>query len=336
MLLLFYTYFYYYYCTEYIILTNIITTITVLYTYYYTTTITYYYYLLLLLLLTTTTITYYILLLLLTTTSTIQVNFELVSERDTILKLRTLVQTKNTKLAQLKKKLIELNLAAQQHAAKVVEEVNIRKNLLNTIEHYKKNLIEREEALAEKEKDVLELRSTTRTLENFRFVLDHRLQQLSSERGPITNHIESLEKHISTMYEELVEEFNIKKINNESYNLQEQKIQWLSLDLNKIRQNVREKEQYITAFKRELNNIMSSMVVGKELEESIKLLYKKFVRGEAESKTFVKIGDHIMDKVGDLLYNNNENDDHSVLSIDTIGKLYITFLYYRESGFYCG
>ena len=28
------------------------------------------------------------------------------------------------------------------------------------------------------------------TLENFRFVLDHRLQQLSSERGPITSHIE--------------------------------------------------------------------------------------------------------------------------------------------------
>jgi hypothetical protein len=46
--------------------------------------------------------------------------------------------------------------------------VNARKQLLATIEHYKKNLVEREEALAEKEKDVLELRSTTRTLENFR------------------------------------------------------------------------------------------------------------------------------------------------------------------------
>eukprot|EP01032_Pedospumella_encystans_P021980 gene21980-24919_t len=155
------------------------------------------------------------------------VNFELASERETILKLRTLVQTKNTKLAQLKKKLIELNTSAQQHSAKVVEEVNARKALMATIEHYKKNLIEREEALAEKEKDVLELRSTTRTLENFRFVLDHRLQQLSSERGPITMHIEGLEKHIATMYEELVEEFSLKKANSEATALQEQKIAWI-------------------------------------------------------------------------------------------------------------
>ena len=164
------------------------------------------------------------------------VNYELGGERETILKLRTLVQTKNTKLAQLKKKLIELNASAQGHAKKVEAEVNERKALASTIEHYKKNLQEREEALAEKEKDVLELRSTTRTLENFRFVLDHRLQQLSSERGPITMHIEGLEKHISTMYEELVEEFTNKKSNAEATILKDQKIAWITQDLAKMRQ----------------------------------------------------------------------------------------------------
>ena len=39
---------------------------------------------------------------------------------------------------------------------------------------FSRNLQEREEALAEKERIILELRNTTRTLENFRFVLDHR------------------------------------------------------------------------------------------------------------------------------------------------------------------
>lgn len=38
--------------------------------------------------------------------------------------------------------------------------------------------------------------------------------------------------------------------------------------------------QTIAAFKRDLGNIISSMVVGKELEESVKMLYKKFVRGK--------------------------------------------------------
>lgn len=39
-----------------------------------------------------------------------------------------------------------------------------------------------------------------------RFVLDHRLQQLMEERGPITAHIEGLEAHIRGMYDELVSE----------------------------------------------------------------------------------------------------------------------------------
>ena len=57
------------------------------------------------------------------------VNYELGGERETILKLRTLVQTKNTKLAQLKKKLIELNASAQGHAKKV-ESININNRTL--------------------------------------------------------------------------------------------------------------------------------------------------------------------------------------------------------------
>lgn len=35
-------------------------------------------------------------------------------------------------------------------------------------------------------------------------MLDHRLQQLMEERGPITAHIEGLEAHIRGMYDELV------------------------------------------------------------------------------------------------------------------------------------
>lgn len=264
---------------------------------------------------------------------------ELVSERDTILKLRTLVQTKNTKLDQLKKKLIELQTASKARLAMLNQEKAEKQKLLDTIEHYKKNLIEREDALAEKEKMVLELRSKTRTLENFRFVLDHRLQQLSSERGPITSHIEGLEKHISTMYEELVEEFSNKKAASEASVLKDQKINWISQDLNKMRQNVREKEQFIAAFKRELGNLISSMVVGKELEESVKVLYKKFVRGETGAKSSLKLNARVADTVNDIVHNgapppvqgnhhggrhaqqqHMEIDDQSFLSTDTPGN----------------
>mmetsp|Transcript_15032 Transcript_15032/g.16277 ORF Transcript_15032/g.16277 Transcript_15032/m.16277 type:complete len:1892 (-) Transcript_15032:105-5780(-) len=259
---------------------------------------------------------------------------ELITERETILKLRTLVQTKNTKLDQLKKKFVELQQASKARMILLEQERLEKQRLLDTIEHYKANLVEREDALAEKEKIVLELRSKTRTLENFRFVLDHRLQQLSAERGPITSHIEGLEKHIATMYEELVEEFSTKKMMSENSDIKDQKIQWISQDLSKTRQSVREKEQYIAAFKRELGNLVTSMVVGKELEESVRVLYRKFVRGEeGATKSIVKTNAQVTSAVSEIMngrtggvgtgtgsryahYTDNP-DDHSYLSADS-------------------
>lgn len=43
-------------------------------------------------------------------------------------------------------------------------------------------LAERSRSLEEKEKTIVELRNNNRTLENFRYVLDHRLKQLMEER----------------------------------------------------------------------------------------------------------------------------------------------------------
>jgi hypothetical protein len=50
------------------------------------------------------------------------------------------------------------------------------------------------------------------------------------------------------------------------------------------------KDQYVVSFKRELGNIASSMTVGKELEESVRMLYKKYVRGEKVMNTTAKVG----------------------------------------------
>lgn len=41
---------------------------------------------------------------------------------------------------------------------------------------------ERNKSLEEKERSIVELRNNNRTLENFRYVLDHRLKQLMEER----------------------------------------------------------------------------------------------------------------------------------------------------------
>jgi WD40 repeat protein len=214
---------------------------------------------------------------------------ELKSERENIIKLRTLVQTKNTKIDQLKKKLTELAKSATQRQNILLYERKEKLKLLETIEHYKKNLLEREEALSDKEKTILELRSTTRTLENFRYVLDHRLQQLSSERGPITQHIEGLEQHIRTMYEELVEEFENKKEENLKSSEKDLRLSAFVHEVSILRQDNRVKDIYIATFRRELENVIGSFG-HKELEIAVKQLYRKYVKGDKDLKIDLKAG----------------------------------------------
>ena len=132
----------------------------------------------------------------------------------------------------------------------------------------------------EKERIIIELRSTTRTLENFRFVLDHRLQQLSMERGPITAHIEGLEKHIATMYEELVDEFDLKKQTDKTVEIKDKRIDLLNHELRSVNITCKQHETLIHSFKRDLGNIVNSMQGGRGMEESVRSLYKKYVRGE--------------------------------------------------------
>jgi WD40 repeat protein len=237
---------------------------------------------------------------------------ELIMERENITKLRTLVQTKNTKLDQLKKRLVELNLASKARLSLLNNEKAEKKKLLETIEHYKKNLAEREEVVAEKEKIIMELRSKTRTLENFRFVLDYRLQQLSAERGPITSHIEGLERHISTMYEELVEEFEHKKNSQIEIEKNDQRSALVQQELSYEKVQSRKRERYINSFKRELGNIVSAMVIGKELEESVRLLYRKYVKGEAIGETTVKASDQAIEAAQQMVA--EKDDDLSVFS----------------------
>lgn len=191
--------------------------------------------------------------------------------------LREQIQGRNTVLDQLKKKYNEQLDLTEDLKNNLILEENKKKGLIEQINDLKKKIEEKENNLTEKEKIILELRSKTRTLENFRYVLDFRLQQLSGERGEITNHIESLERHINTMYKELREEFRLKKQNMQENEDRDNQLIFLNSEITKYRALEREKEQYITGFKRELGNIILSMTVGKELEEAVNLLYSKFV-----------------------------------------------------------
>lgn len=195
--------------------------------------------------------------------------------------IRDLTKAKLAKNKNIAEKLKDANAAKAAVEAKSRSDSSKILRLNETIEHYKKNLSEREEALAEKEKIILDLRNTTKTLENFRFVLDHRLQQLTAERGPITSHIEGLEKHVTAMYEELVLEFKNQKYSQVVLEAKDQKMLSITSELGKLKNEVKVKEDYIAAFKRELSTLVSANMAVKEFEEAVNLLYKKYVIGES-------------------------------------------------------
>lgn len=91
------------------------------------------------------------------------------------------------------------------------EEQHETSRLNELLAHQSRVIEEQKHSISDKEKQILNLRAGNRTLDNFRFVLDHRINQLTKERGPITAHVNELEKHINEMYDELVREFQEKK-----------------------------------------------------------------------------------------------------------------------------
>ena len=82
------------------------------------------------------------------------------------------------------------------------------------------------------------------------------------------------------MYEELVDEFEFKKTASNILEIKDAKITNLTIEINKLKSEMSAHDQYIASFKRELGNIASSMIIGKDLEEVVRSLYKKYVRGE--------------------------------------------------------
>jgi hypothetical protein len=223
---------------------------------------------------------------------------ELNAERDSVFKLKMQAQTKDTKIEQMEKKLREVNDVLKARNLILEKEREEQRKLRAEIAHNQKNIQERDEALAEKEKTILELRNTARTLENFRFVLDHRLHQLSNERGPITNHIGNLERHITSMYEEMVRDGDQKTAELAQSAAKDRRIEILNKEVMKARSDSKVSEQYIQGFKKDLSNVANSMSVGKELEETVRVLYKKYVRGEkVASKVLQGTHNRIQDQV---------------------------------------
>ena len=157
-----------------------------------------------------------------------------------------LVQERN-KLDQLRSKVAAMKVAKDEDDASIARLEEQTRELQATLRRYEHNIEEREQSLRDKEKDILELRSSNKTLDNFRYVLDHRIEKLMEEKGPVQEHITKLEKHIKEMYDELVREFQQKKQQETALGMKDLKADSLAKELAKLKVVTRDRDREIAA-----------------------------------------------------------------------------------------
>jgi prophage DNA circulation protein len=208
---------------------------------------------------------------------------ELAAERASTSRMRVMVQERNATIEGLKKKGEELKSETHRQDLALAEHKLRNSKLEATLEHFRRHMVERESTLSDKEMAIQNLRRTNVTLDNFRFVLDHRVQQLLEERAPISNHINELEEHIDSMYDELEKEYQSKQLATQDMDSKAMKINTLSTELLTLQSKLREKENFINGIKRDLSALVS-LSNPKEVEDAVKDAYQKFVKDERPRK----------------------------------------------------
>lgn len=157
-----------------------------------------------------------------------------------------LVEQQN-KFQRLRNKMSTMKVSKAEDETRIKNLEEQVSSLQSTLRRYEANLEQREIAFREKEKTILHLRSNQKTLDNFRYVLDHRIEKLMEEKGPIKEHIAKLETHIKAMYNELVSEFERKKVADRQMSTKQMKVVALSNEVNKLRANLRDREREVSS-----------------------------------------------------------------------------------------
>ncbi|ETV84805.1 hypothetical protein H257_03896 [Aphanomyces astaci] len=205
---------------------------------------------------------------------------QLTVERQNTAIKETQITGKNSKIDSLKKKIQELKANASARDILLSTEKAKTVKLETALANYERHFDGLQGSIDEKEKAVQGLKASNRVLESFRFVLDHRVEELQSEKSPMQKLISGLESHIHDVQEEMVDQFHQKDLAEETLASKEIKIKALTNEVNALRLITRKKESEIGAMSREFARIVL-ISNPKELERAVKEAYIVYVKGEA-------------------------------------------------------
>ena len=110
-----------------------------------------------------------------------------------------------------------------------------------------------------KEKQLKEYRSKNHHLQNFKSVFDHRVNLLKEERGPLLEHLKSidvlflLQNHVRAMYKELLDEAAANK-------RLEQSIGETNNNIVELKEKIKKKDFQASTLKRKIENFQYNIM----------------------------------------------------------------------------
>lgn len=160
---------------------------------------------------------------------------------------------------------------------------SIISSLKNDIDGLKKEIQERDDTIQDKEKRIYDLKKKNQELEKFKFVLDYKIKELKRQMEPRENEIKEMKEQIRKMEAELEESSRDNKALLLAIENHELKLKATTKEMNQERQQVHNLKVEIQGFKANLHNTTRFIQEPKQLKETMKEMYKRYLRDYDQS-----------------------------------------------------
>eukprot|EP00743_Colponemidia_sp_Colp-15_P006329 GILK01006809.1.p1 GENE.GILK01006809.1~~GILK01006809.1.p1 ORF type:complete len:1618 (-),score=349.73 GILK01006809.1:108-4961(-) len=219
--------------------------------------------------------------------------------------LQAKIESEKSKTDTAKKEVIEQKQEVKLLKTKVTELLNKLRQLEGTCQSYKDKLSdaqlqmmkmdsqidERDRVIAEKENNIKDLREATAHLENYRFVLDHKVRELQKERDPLETQVGTLQEHVRQMYTELLDEFGNKKQIQHDASAKDQKMEGLQSEIRILKNDLRVRDTKYNRVLEDIADLARNIIPQSDWPEFIGSMFREYVQGKKvpsrKKRTFV-------------------------------------------------
>ncbi|XP_062412142.1 cilia- and flagella-associated protein 57-like [Sardina pilchardus] len=201
----------------------------------------------------------------------------LTAEKETNLKMKGDTGIMKKKFSSLQKEIDEKNMQIEQLKGEQNRLQAVIKSMEKDTMTLKKEILERDETIQDKERRMYDLKKKNQELEKFKFVLDYKIKELRKQIEPRENDIKEMREQIQEMESELdsLHTQNIKQ----KLNISELSVKLMATEneLHKEIQRVLDGQALMKRFKTDLHNCVAFIQEPQRLKPAIKDLHDRYI-----------------------------------------------------------